>query len=603
MIKIAKPKGANILVYEYGLRLDSECIGPVFEQIRKARELYNNIIAQIRSVIEQQQAYILNAAGEEAQLLDAEINSLTEQFLAARANNDEIEMKRAAQERHQKRLMLWKMLAVTRKEHKRELQELFLSKIGKNSACITYQERSKAVADGLGWGTAGEILDNALDAFKKTMAKGQAPRFALGSEITQDTLTLQFTEAGGVPSETLLTKEGGDLFFKLDGFAAFGGFGFRLGAAKNKSYATGTLNYNRPIPPKTHIGLARLVRRKIGKDFKYWLQLQVKFPEDAENPSSERKKPLVAIHFGWSKNDDDTRNIAGIAECAEPSMAEVITLPKEIEAMLEQSREAQSRRDLELDAVVPLLKGWTPSSYPEEIEAELNAIKKLPVRYLSQSRLHRFVWMIKHADIAPPEWLEKWRKLDKMNWQETAHVARRARNKRKNFYRELAKRLASQYSTILVEKLDLKDAATVIDDQTGERTDIKKKARSGRVVAALYELDTAIKQAFEKSGGAVLLMEGENTASTCSLCGGSTVPEADVVDSAICTGCGAVLNKKQNGAANAYRLASAVREDLVEDYHLQSREVFLEKQKSQREKLSKMANFRKENRVKMASVE
>lgn len=575
-------------------RLDKECTKAVADQIHKARALYNNLVAVMRVIVTEQQAFVLDKAGNDAKTLDMEISGLTEQFLAARANQDEIAMKQVAQERHQKRVELWKMLAGARKEHKQESQERFLSRIGKRTECDTYKARCDAVSDGLGWATANEILDNALDAFKKTFAKGQAPKFAVGSEKVQDSLTLQFTAAGGVPSGLVLSKNKGELSMEPPSSGKYGEFRFRLGAAKDDVWATGTWFCDRMVPQAASIGLARLVRRKIGKDFKYWLQVQVKMPETVAPHST--KKPLVAVHFGWAK-DGDVRNIAGIAECAEPSMVEILKLPERVEAMLNQSSVAQSRRDVALNELIPKIKVWNPVGMPDEIESELQAIKKLRTEYVSQSRLHKLCWAIKYAGLNVPDWLELWRKRDKMDWQEASHVARRARNVRKNFYRETAARLAATYSAIVLEKPDLKAVAELVDEQTGEKTKMSKKARGGRVIAGVYELDLAIRQAFEKAGGAILVMSGENTASRCAVCGGKVASLQDMADSAACTDCGAALNKKQNGAANAYRIASEVIEEKVADYHLEARKVFSEKQDKQREKLQKMADSRKNRRA------
>jgi hypothetical protein len=88
------------------------------------------------------------------------------------------------------------MLKETRKALRAEINRDYLSKIGKNSSCETYKLRSKAVADGLGWATANQVLDAALIAFKKSFVRGNAPRFVVGAprfvvgdEKDQDTLT------------------------------------------------------------------------------------------------------------------------------------------------------------------------------------------------------------------------------------------------------------------------------------------------------------------------------------------------------------------------------------------------------------------------------
>lgn len=595
MIEPAKSNASNILIYEYGVRLDKECVKAVADQIHKARVLYNDIIAVMRAIISEQQAFVLDKAGDEAKALNMEIDALTEQFLAARANQGEDSMKLIAQERHQKRLELWRMLAGARKEHKQEIQERFLSRIGKRTECDTYKARCAAVADGLGGATATDILDNALDAFRKTFAKGQAPRFAPGADKIQDTLVLQFRNAGGVPAEKILSANKGELSLAHPVSGKYGEFRFRLGAAAADTWATGTWKKSRDIPDGASIGLARLVRRKVGKDFKYCVQLQTKLP--ASNPGEYiSKKPLVALHLGWAK-DGGMRNIAGIADCAEPGMAEILCLPESIERLLNQSSAAQSRRDVALNDVVPKVKEWEPTGLPDEIADEIKALKKLRTEFIAESRLHRLCWKMKDAGLDVPGWLEEWRKQDKMDWQEVSHVARRARNQRKNFYRETAKRLATTYATIVIGKPNLKDAAELVDEVTGEKTELAKKARAGRVVAGIYELDQAVRQAFEKAGGAILEMSGENTASQCSICGGSTEPVKDVPDTVCCRECGAVLNRKQNGAANAFRLASEVVEEKVAEYHVEARKVLAEKTEKQREKLGKMAEKRRQRRA------
>lgn len=594
MIKIAKTKSSDVCIYEFGVRVDKECVKAVDEQIRKARALYNNLVAVIQAIVTEQNAFILDLAGNEAKTLNIEIDRLTEQFLAARANQDEVAMKQIARERHQKRLGLWQILALSRKENKRDIQVRFLNRIGKSLETDTYKARVAAVEDGLGWATANEILDNALDAFKKTMAKGLAPRFARGLEKVQDTLTLQFTQAGGLPLDKFTTTPSGGLFIGQPVNGKYGEFRFRLGSDKADVWATGTWNKSRDIPEGASIGLARLVRRKVGKDFKYCVQLQVKI--NSNEVGFLPKKPLVAIHLGWAK-DGDTRNLAGIADCADPSVVEILRLPESVERLLNQSSVAQSRRDVALNAVVPMVRVWEADWIPEDIRDELQVIRKLRPEYVAESRLHRLCWMIKNAGLEVPGWLEAWRKQDKMDWQEASHVARRARNQRKNFYRETAKRLAAAYATVVIEKPDLKDAAELVDEVTGEKTEMAKKARAGRVVAGLYDLDLSLRHAFEKAGGAILELSGETTASQCSICGGNVEGVTDTPDAVVCHECGAVFNRKQNGAANAWQMTNDVANDMTVEYHIEARKAIEEKRQKQREKLEKMAEKRRQNQT------
>jgi hypothetical protein len=241
-----------VRVYEYGVRLDKTCLDAAHAQIRASRALYNNLVATMCEIYGAMQVFVLDKAGEGAQRLQAQIDALTLRFDAARAADSEAAMREIAQERR----VLWRelaaMLKAVRAVHKDDLRAYF-ARIGNKSSCDTYQIRCKAVEAGLGWGTANAELDNALTAWKKSMQKGRAPRFAVGSDKLQDSLTLQFTTAGGVPAPQLLAGTHTEMGLvpprEGAGRRRYGELRFRLGVAAAKTDATGTWQYHRPLPP------------------------------------------------------------------------------------------------------------------------------------------------------------------------------------------------------------------------------------------------------------------------------------------------------------------------------------------------------------------
>ncbi|WP_018079340.1 hypothetical protein [Thiobacillus denitrificans] len=605
------PQG-NVLIYEYGARLDKDCIQAVGDQIIKSRRLYNDLVATIRGIVTEMKAFVLEKSGPDAQRCQEEIDALNAAFDAARAENNEDAMKCIAESRREK----WRELAVfvkeARKNHRSDIQSMYLSRIGKNSACETYRIRSKAVADGLGWATANQVLDAALTAFKKSFARGNAPRFAVGEDKDQDTLTLQFTAAGGVPVDTILAGKHGEVALSPTngcGPRKYGELRFRLGAAKAATNATGTWQYHRPLPDGATAGLCRLIRRRVGKDYKWAIQMQVKRPP-IEQEALAGRKPLVAVHFGWAANDEG-RCVAGITDGADPGQAYVLKLPAEVEQSLVRSSAIQSERDSARDAIVPRLKEIeVPDMDIESVESlppdspevrlaraadELKAIHRLPANHVAIRRLHRLCGMLRDVDFLP-EWLEDWRKEDRLQWQSAAHIARRARNTRKGFYRQTAIDLARQYSSIVLEPLDLAKAAVKIDEITGERTEFAKKARAGRVVAALYELESAIRWAAAKAGSAMFELTGE-TASRCSICGGDVLPDETNGQLLHCTECGADLDRKQNGAAMAWQLANDDLESLVEAFWTETFAARRSAENEQAEKKQKMAEGRRKART------
>jgi len=591
------PSGDSV-IYEYGIRIDKDSAALVGAQISQARRLYNDVVASIRNTITDLQAFVVDRSGPEAISVQAEIEALTEAFAAAKAADSEPDMQRIAESRREKWRTLSGMLKAARKEHRAEIQERFLSRVGRNATCETYKLRSAAVAAGLGWGTANAVLDAGLQAFKKSFVLGKAPRFAAGAEIDQDCLTLQFTAAGGIPAENILTDKHAEFMLRPDGGCGprkYGELRFRLGSAKADTWVSGTWQYHRPLPEGSHISLARLVRRRVGPHFKWAVQLLVKPITPIREEVGERA-PLVTVHFGWSA-DVEGRRVAGLADSADPGAAKIVALPPSIEAALERAAEIQGKRDESRDAVAVKVRAIElPESAGEVLQEVVGKMRRTRPQDISANRLHYVCRLLREEDRLP-EWLEEWRHTDRLLWQDQTHIAKRARNARKTFYRELAISLGRRYSAIAIEPLDLAGAAVKVSELTGEKSDFTKKARSGRVVAALYELESAIRWAATKTGAAVLDLVSE-TASQCSICGGSHVTASkEDHQTLLCSDCGAVLDRKQNGAALAWQAVSEKRDDHVEDFwiaHLGKRDDAASKKA---EKLSKMAEGRRKTRT------
>lgn len=609
-IKIDPQTGGQHIVIEYGARLYPESQQRADAEIRRARALYNTLVAEMRSIFDEMQAFVVDKAGSEAQSLAQRIDVLSGAFKAAKATDDEPEMKRIAVLRRD----AWKALSVllkdTRKEYKNELIQRFYSQIGNNSSTRTYQIRCDAVREGLGGFTATAILNNALVAWQKSMAHGKPPRFAVGAEQIQDTLTIQFTEKGGLDAAKVFTGQNKSLSVDLPskGFIprSYTPFRFRLGAAKADDYAEGTLQAHRPIPPGARIALARLIRRKIGPKTRYALQLSINLPDPVRLEAPARRASLCAIHIGWSA-DDDGRRIAGIS--GDGQSATWLRLPTSIEAEIERANNIQGLRDSARDAVVAKLKAELVLPELSEDEALWmlwEKIRKLPATHISANRLHHLAHLLRDRDILP-DWLGAWRKADRMHWQSATSLARRARNRRQWFYRNEAKKLAERYETILVEQPDMEAAARKLNEVTGEKTDLAKKARSGRTVAAVSHFIAAVKWAACRYGCAVLALKGEKTASTCSECGGGHL-DADREDGQklLCLDCGATLDRKENAAILAWRKGSESLEALVIDYWETTLAEQQGKAAKKAEKQAKMAQGRREKaaaRKAMADVD
>lgn len=525
----------------------------------------------MRECVNARTAREFELAGQPARDVQAKIDALTEQFAGAKAANDEALMTAIAASRRQEWAALAQTLKSVRVEHKAELKS-FLAPIGMKSTCETYKLRSKYVADGLGWATANSVLDDALKAFQSTIKKGQAPRFAIGAEIDRDTLSLQFTTAGGIPAEKLLSGAHNECQLRppAAGFAPrkYGELRFRLGAAKADQWATGTWQAHRPLPEGAHVAGVSLVRDRVGPKFTYNIQLLLKLPERIKKAVPSNRSELGVLHVGWSA-DSNGRRIGGWTTDADAGLATILNLPQEVETGLNQAAEIESTRSKNRDDVfkwfkelpVAAVSTWTAPEVAFLVE-EFSAIRRLPATYVSPSRLHRFWWNMQRNNLVTDDWLEltNWRSVDKLNHQNSIHGSKRARNLRKNHYRNLALSMCQQCKSIVIDSPDLSEAAIVVNKNTGERNELNKKARAGRVVVALYELISAIKWAAARCDTVLIETDGD-TASVCSSCGGiglRTVEDTQYQQQE-CPHCGAVHDRKLNAAASTFqRIANGV---------------------------------------------
>lgn len=591
----------DVLIYEFGARLDKPSQQLVHDELFRAHQLYNNIVAIMQDMMRQIAQTHLDAAGDEAHALHEAIERSTAAFAAAKTANDEDGMRQAAQERRAQRRQLWDLLAAARKDSAvRELTRPLYAQIGRNSTCATYKARGAAVAAGLGWATANAVLDAALVAWKKTSKLGRAPRFARFGDRQQMTLTLQFTAAGGIPAADLLAGRHSELVLSKvsPGRRSYGDFLFRVGAAKADQWARGTWQYHRPLPDGASIGLVRMVARRHADKWRYALQYQVKLPEPINVAVPGQRKSLVALHVGWA-SDLSGRRIAGRADGADPGLATLVRLPPEIESDIDRAAEIQATRDAARDALVASIKTLDVPDLPEPLADEYAAIRRLPPQHVAARRLGRFAAQLLAAGItgALTDCLLAWRGTDRKAWQAQVGLARRARNRRREHYRAIANDLVCNYAAIATEMPDLRAAAVKIDEDDGERSEFTRAARAGRFVAGLSELKQAIGWACTRSGTPLIELAGAETVSACPYCGGVTRQNPDDWHLLDCTACGAQTDRKLAGAARAWQIVHAQREDLISEYHAIRTTTWNEAVQSKTDRLAKMAAARKKVRA------
>lgn len=567
-ITSAAASQTDVLVYAFGARIDKETEEAAVDQILKARRLYNTIVAKMRDIYAEAQAFLMSKAPPSAVALQAEIDALSEQFALAKASSDEPTMRSIAGIRREKWREHGAVMASVRKEHRAHVNATYWVRIGKKKSCDTYTARCEAVADGLGWGTANDVLDRALQAWKKSMTIGRPPKFASGADKLSDSLTLQFTTPGGAPIDRLMSREHREASFVAEkaGRRCYGEFKFRLGAATEDQYATGTWIYHREIPAGSTVGSVRLVRTREANRFKWSIQFIIRLPDPIRIPCAP-KRTLACVHFGWAA-DTTGRRVAGIADSSDPGLAKLVQLPESVEADLARADAVKSQRDVALNALLVSIKSFKlGASAPEEVAEDLAAAQRLSVSTFSARRAYRLLSLMTKHDISFGE-LSAWASEDRKAWQAEVGIARRARNRRRDYYRQVAIELARNYSAVVLEPLDLAEAALKVNEATGEKTEFSAKARAGRVVAAIYEFEQAIRWACAKHATAVFDLSGAPTASRCAHCGSSDVePAATDHRMVSCRECGAQEDRKVSGAAVAWGFAIDGIAERIVDWH------------------------------------
>lgn len=594
------------VVYRYGVRVHSESIPEIETQIQKSRALYNNIIAVTRKIYTEMQDFVYEYLDENGKNLQDTILKLNADFKAAKQDNNEELMKEIAIERKKTWQEFSEILKAIRKEHREILIEKFYSRIGNNTSTETYACRKEAVLNGLGQSTATYILTAALTAWNTSMKKGRPPKFMRSEDKNIDKISLQFSMKGGLPIEEIFTGKRQDMYiaYPKHGFKprSYSPFIFRVGAASANTFVEGTIQLHRNFPVNSRIAFVHLIRRKIGPNHKYEMQFTLNLETPLKLEPLNRRKPLVALHMGWSK-DEEGRRLAGIADSDNPLKSRILILPDSIENDLNEASLLQGKRDLYRNEIFSQLKEYFNQSDLEilddpDFNLQWDKIKRLPIEYISANKLHFIVDLMKNKNEVIPGWLETWDSVDKRMWTQAVGLSKCARNRRKKYYEKIAIDLASQYEAILIDMPNMKKSATKVNLLTGEKNSLNRKARNGRVVASLSTLEAAIQWAACKYGSAVFSLKGEKTVSKCCYCSSEEIEESTEDEQQLfCNECGSIIDRKINGAVNAWNIAAFDLEALTIQYWETTRMKIETQAENKKNKMSKMLEKRKQRKL------
>ena len=550
-------------VFEYGLRVDRDCLPVLKDQFKLAHDTYNEIVSELKRIAREAKDWLEEQAGDDARLLRTRIDLLNVAFKEAKAEDNRERLEVIANERRGLWREYYDRINEVRISRRSELNALFEDQVAERKACRIYQIRCEAVKRGLGWATANVVLKSAIQAWRKQWPKLKEPNYRRIAEVTQQLVELQFA-SGIVPVDAITGARHSEV--AIGGAAAgrrqYSEFRMRVGAGETRSDVTGTIHVHRPLPVDARVLRARLVEKRVGKDRKYYAQFALEFGAGAGPtiPVPESRNPLVALDFGWYY-EDDGRRIAGVADGPDPGMARIFRFPQELERLFEKAEAIESERARLRDEVAGEILAMTFKEAPESLADDLARIKRCrKPEWVAPARLAGVV--LRWRETCPdylPEWIERlesWRQRDKALWQAATHTARRARNRRRKFYEAQALQLCSQYERVVIDTPDLAQTAKVKNKTTGKHNKLGAMARSGRHRVALSEFRRILEWAASRSGVTVADIVGR-TSKTCAHCGGVAVVDDDNSRIVRCDSaeCGAVEDRELNAAAVCYRTA------------------------------------------------
>lgn len=550
-------------VYEYGVRVDRECIPVLQAQFKLAHDTYNEIVSELKRIARAAKDWLEEQAGDEAKRLRVRIDLLNVAYKEAKAEDNREQLEFIANERRGLWREYYERINEVRRSRRNELKLLFEDQVAERKGCRIYEIRCEAVNHGLGWATANVVLKSAIQAWRKQWPKLKEPNYRHFAEVTQQLVELQFA-SGAVPVDAVTEARHSEVSIggAMAGRRRYSEFRMRVGAGEVRADVTGTIYVHRPLPSEAKVLRARLVEKRVGKDRKYYAQFVLEFPAGAGPtlPVREARSPLVALDFGWYY-EEEGRRIAGVAEGADPGMATILRLPQELEQLFERAEAIEGERATLRDEVAGEILAMTFKEAPEPLVDGFERIKRCrKPEWVAPALLASIV--LKWRENCPsylPEWLERlecWRKKDKALWQSATHTARRARNGRRKFYEAQAIRLCAQYERVVIDTPDLAQSAKVKDKTTGKHNKLGAAARSGRHRVALSEFRRILEWAATRSSVVVADILGR-TSKTCAHCGGVAVVDEDNSRIVRCSNdeCGAVEDRELNAAAVCYRNA------------------------------------------------
>lgn len=324
---------------------------------------------------------------------------------------------------------------------------------------------------------------------------------------------------------------------------------------------------HRPLPSGSTLLWADVHRSRVAGRDEWSAHLTLRLAEDWRREACGTG--LLAVDLGWRQRGDDILRVGYWRH--EDGRHEEILLEPRIVTGLRKADDLRAIRDRHLDELRPWLAAWLhehvswrPAAQELRETRPWLAVQAVsPPDWLAPLTEHLALWRspARFAALAlrwrEARWdgdgdgydrLVAWRRRDRHLWLWEVHQRRGVLRRRRDSYRVLAAHLARTAGTLVIEEFDLRPLAARPAAESEEAP--QAVARAHRVVAAVSDLRTCLRQAFLARGGRVVEVSAVDTTRTCHVCASVETWDqaADLVHT--CARCGATWDQDDNATRN-----------------------------------------------------
>jgi hypothetical protein len=315
--------------------------------------------------------------------------------------------------------------------------------------------------------------------------------------------------------------------------------------------------YHRPLPDDCLVKWVYLLRRRIGRRWKYELLFALARPNGSWEKPDRATSGAVAVDIGWRQTDEGIRVGYWVGSDGEEGE---IRLRPDLASEEGRTYSLRSIRDNLFNEMRERLQQWLADN-KACLTDELRDLCKTIAQWQSHLRLISWImkwrqWTAGFAGNLPPKVREldgaltAWLKKETHLWDWEANLRDQLVNYRRDAFNKAAAMLRRRYRRLILTDLDLRRLAR---RSASEPDDLLPSARTHRQQVAAGAFRLTLKQHFN---GDVILVQHELVNAKHHACGYEGGRSDPKVLTQVCDGCGKKYDQDQNAARNMLELAA-----------------------------------------------